>query len=136
MATKSGSLREKLVSAKGYSELSLFSIKSDDNGRNRGCCCSCSSISDKVSGYLKDAKNVIADAIQMGKSDPRKIVFSAKMALALMMISLLVFLKLPIEALSTHSIWAILTVVVVFEFSIGMWWVYALFHTSSSFFNF
>ncbi|CAH9056871.1 unnamed protein product [Cuscuta epithymum] len=62
---------------------------------------------------------VARNAWQMGQSDPRKVIFSAKMGLALMLISLLIFFKEPVEELSRYSVWAILTVVVVFEFSIG-----------------
>lgn len=74
----------------------------------------------KFAGSWEKLRGVCVTAWEMGRSDPRKIVFSAKMGLALMLISLLIFLKEPVKDLGTHYVWAILTVVVVFEFSIGM----------------
>lgn len=132
MAAKLGSFkysfaerRERLLSSKGYSVLAGFSPPDEEEGEegeegNRCCCCSFRSVSDRVSRSWKTVQDVAYEALKMGQSDPRKIVFSAKMGLALMLISLLIFLKEPVKELSRYSVWAILTVVVVFEFSIGM----------------
>lgn len=59
-----------------------------------------------------------AEMWEFARKDPRKPVFAAKVAVALALITLLVFLREPSDIVS-HSVWAILTVVVVFEFSIG-----------------
>ncbi|KAM0922628.1 hypothetical protein ACQ4PT_006101 [Festuca glaucescens] len=58
------------------------------------------------------------DMWAFARKDPRKPVYAAKVATALALITLLVFLREPTDIVS-HSVWAILTVVVVFEFSIG-----------------
>nr|CAB3447827.1 unnamed protein product [Digitaria exilis] len=59
-----------------------------------------------------------AEMWEFARKDPRKPVFAAKVAVALALITLLVFLREPSDIVG-HSVWAILTVVVVFEFSIG-----------------
>ncbi|KAL6635068.1 hypothetical protein ACP70R_027739 [Stipagrostis hirtigluma subsp. patula] len=59
-----------------------------------------------------------AETWAFARKDPRKPVFAAKVAVALALVTLLVFLHEPSD-MASHSVWAILTVVVVFEFSIG-----------------
>lgn len=79
----------------------------------------CRYFSDKITGLVKKSQDVLVTAWNMGTSDPRKIIFSAKMGLALTLTSILIFFKIPGLELSSHYLWAILTVVVIFEFSIG-----------------
>lgn len=115
--------KEKLISSK--TDFSSNGLQENDQEQEKATYKSCgyswfSVISDKVEAFFKNLKYVGFKAWEMGRSDPRKIVFSAKMGLALVLISLLIFFKEPIEELSQFSVWAILTVVVVFEFSIGM----------------
>ncbi|KAL6838624.1 hypothetical protein ACP4OV_031581 [Aristida adscensionis] len=71
-----------------------------------------------VARWWAAACGAAAEMWAFARSDPRKAVFAGKVGLALALISLLVFLREPRDIVS-HSVWAILTVVVVFEFSIG-----------------
>lgn len=124
MAAKLGSFRytfaekrERLLSTKGYSELGFPNIYEEEYAPRN--CCSYRFCCDKIVEFCRSVQDVTKKAYEMGRSDPRKIVFAIKIGLSLMLISLLVFLKEPIKELSRYSVWAILTVVVVFEFSIG-----------------
>ncbi|KAG8381644.1 hypothetical protein BUALT_Bualt06G0143000 [Buddleja alternifolia] len=74
---------------------------------------------ERFSRWWSDCKGIADRAYEMGRSDPRKVVFAAKMGSALSLVSLLIFFKEPLSYIGQYSIWAILTVVVVFEFSIG-----------------
>ncbi|KAL9270404.1 Aluminum-activated malate transporter 9-like protein [Drosera capensis] len=126
MNPKLGSFRysfaEKREREKLLSSLKPNSISDDFNTQNYESHCFHSflgSIQSRVRSLFDGVREFFVEVAEMGRSDPRKIVFSAKMGLALVLISLLVFLKEPFEDIGTYSVWAILTVVVVFEFSIG-----------------
>lgn len=64
-------------------------------------------------------RSVFTTVWNSAKSDPKKALHAFKMALALVLAFLLVLLEAPYEQLGSHAIWAIMTVVIVFEFSIG-----------------
>lgn len=100
--------KEKLLSMKGdgYSQIGI-GLQQEQEEQS------------KMLKFWISVKLVANKAWEMGRSDPRKIIFAAKMGLALTLISLLIFLKEPFKDMSRNSVWAILTVVVVFEFSIG-----------------
>jgi hypothetical protein len=77
-------------------------------------------LSEKISKSLNDFQEFAVRAWEMGRSDPKKVIFAIKMGLALSIVSLLIFWKGSNEDISQYSIWAILTVIVMFEYSIGM----------------
>ncbi|KAF1883185.1 hypothetical protein Lal_00003368 [Lupinus albus] len=113
--------KERLLSMKsdGYSQIGIGLSESDEESDDpvvrrlwRWC-------SDGVVMGWKKVKHVAASAWEMGHSDPRKIIFSVKVGLALTLISLLIFLKEPFEDVNRYFVWAILTVVLIFEYNIG-----------------
>ena len=81
-------------------------------------CISFSRLLKKLSNFWNGVQNVSWKAWEMGRTDPRKIIFAMKMGLALSLVSLLIFWKESAD-IGQYSIWAILTVIVMFEFSIG-----------------
>nr|GEX78834.1 aluminum-activated malate transporter 9-like [Tanacetum cinerariifolium] len=95
-----------------------YGYESDDDEKICGCVC-LSRICRKLKGLWNGLIGVLVKGWEMARNDPRKAVFSAKMGLALALISLLIFWREPLPDISEHYVWAILTVVVVFEFSIG-----------------
>ncbi|KAL3721687.1 hypothetical protein ACJRO7_034083 [Eucalyptus globulus] len=124
MAAKVGSFRhsflerskERLLSRKEYSDFG----STDADGSDYGVKCRCfRSISDWVVNCWNGLQDVAVKLYEMGRSDPRKFVFAVKMGLSLALVSLVIFFKEPLADVSQYSIWAILTVVVVFEFSVG-----------------
>ncbi|XP_017412687.1 aluminum-activated malate transporter 4 [Vigna angularis] len=74
-------------------------------------------LSDRVVSFHNRSKDIAFKLYQMGRNDRRKVVFAIKAGLSLAIVSLVIYIEE--EQFSKYSIWAILTVVVVFEFSIG-----------------
>ncbi|KAH9302671.1 hypothetical protein KI387_014254 [Taxus chinensis] len=56
---------------------------------------------------------------RFGKEDPRRVVHSIKYGVALTLVSLLYLMNPFFTGIGDHTIWAILTVVVVFDFTVG-----------------
>ena len=101
--------RKKLLSMRsGYSQIGIPTPEHEDEQQNRSCC-SYRASSDGIIGGWKTIKRVSSKAYEMGSSDPRKVIFSAKIGPALMLISLLTFLKEPFKDMSRYSVWGILT---------------------------
>ncbi|KAL8534727.1 hypothetical protein ACS0TY_010677 [Phlomoides rotata] len=124
MAANIGSLRqsfiergrERLLSRKYYSDVGLEDFYVTHEGWLHRVF---RIIGERIAKVWRDMEEFAVSAYEMGRSDPRKAIFAAKMGTALSMVSLLIFFKEPSTYITKHSIWAILTVVVVFEFSIG-----------------
>ncbi|XVE85954.1 hypothetical protein DITRI_Ditri17bG0133400 [Diplodiscus trichospermus] len=108
--------KERLLSRKGYSEFGWNSSDGSEDGVRCRCFRSCS---DSIDKFWNGLQEISAKLYEMGRSDPRKVFFAAKMGFSLSVVSLLIFFKEPLRNASQYSIWAILTVVVVFEFSVG-----------------
>ncbi|WVZ09398.1 hypothetical protein V8G54_013928 [Vigna mungo] len=104
--------KERLLSRKDFSELRLNGNSSSSNsGVARHA------LSDRVIRFCNGFVEFFGQLRDMARSDRRKVVFAAKAGLSLAVVSLFIYIKE--EQLSKYSIWAILTVVVVFEFSVG-----------------
>ncbi|GJW99601.1 aluminum-activated malate transporter 4-like protein [Tanacetum coccineum] len=110
--------KEPLLTRKGYSELGGFypeSYTTTTNFHNNNEV----GFLDKIKKRWNDIWLFFVNAYEMGRSDPRQFIFAAKSGLALALVSTLIFYKEASSMISQYSIWAILTVIVVFEFSIG-----------------
>jgi len=124
MAARNGSLRqifaerskERLLSRKDFSELRLNGNNSSGGGGGGGGFVR-HALSDRVVRFCRGFGEFFVQLREMARSDRRKVVFAAKAGLSLALVSLFIYIKE--EQLSKYSIWAILTVVVVFEFSVG-----------------
>ncbi|KAK3028944.1 hypothetical protein RJ639_037608 [Escallonia herrerae] len=73
-----------------------------------------------VFGKLKaKAAGVAKGMKKIGQDDPRRIVHSVKVALALTIVSLFYYFRPLYDGFGPSGMWAVLTVVVIFEFTVG-----------------
>ena len=66
----------------------------------------------EVIGFAKSVR-------KLGQDDPRRIIHSLKVGLALSVVSLIYYLRPLYKSFGEAGIWAVLTVVVIFEFTVG-----------------
>ncbi|CAL1408253.1 unnamed protein product [Linum trigynum] len=113
--------KERLLSRKGYSEFGFNNSQyGDDEGGSSDVRCGCfRSLSDRIVGFCNGVPRVFADLYKMGSTNPRKVFFAIKLGLSLATVSMLMILRRHLNDVSQYSIWAIITVVVVFEFTVG-----------------
>ncbi|XP_076946220.1 aluminum-activated malate transporter 8-like [Bidens hawaiensis] len=77
-------------------------------------------VMENVSSKIKHAIFEFAiDIKNIGMADPRRITHSLKVALAITMVSMIYFLQLFYNSMGNAGIWAILTVVLVLEYTVG-----------------
>lgn len=57
---------------------------------------------------------------QVGKEDPRRVVHSLKVGLAFTLVSLLYLMEPLFKGIGKNAMWAVMTVVVVMEFTVGI----------------
>lgn len=62
---------------------------------------------------------IVRKTKKVGQDDPRRIVHSLKVGLALTLISLIYYFKPLYDVFGDNAIWAVITVVVVLELSVG-----------------
>ena len=70
-------------------------------------------------GWKRSIISVCRRIWKLGADDPRRVIHSFKVGLALSLVSLFYFLRPVFDSVGGNAIWAVMTVVVVFEFTVG-----------------
>ncbi|CAL9059756.1 aluminum-activated malate transporter 9-like [Musa acuminata AAA Group] len=61
----------------------------------------------------------IWDVWEFAKGDTDRVTFSLKVGLACLLVSLLILIRAPYQVFGTNTIWAIMTVAIMFEYTVG-----------------
>lgn len=59
------------------------------------------------------------DVWEFCKQDKNRVIFSLKVGLAVLLVSLLILFQAPYQIFGTNIIWSILTVAIMFEYTVG-----------------
>ena len=74
-------------------------------------------------GLIEKFRDKVVEAARkakkLGQEDPRRIIHSLKVGLAITLVSLIYYFNPAYGDFGVSTMWAVLTVVVVFEFSVG-----------------
>lgn len=76
-------------------------------------------------GKLRDRiRDTARKTKELGQDDPRRVIHSFKVGLAVSLVSLFYYFDPIYDGFGSSAMWAVLTVVVVFEFSVGKFLCY------------
>ncbi|XP_062074476.1 aluminum-activated malate transporter 9-like isoform X2 [Humulus lupulus] len=70
-------------------------------------------------GILISCQGWIKSVWEFAKEDTNRVTFSLKVGLAVLLVSLLILFRAPYEVFGTNIIWSILTVAIMFEYTVG-----------------
>lgn len=70
-------------------------------------------------GFVLRIWNFLDKAWQLGKKEPKKVIHGFKVGLALSLVSLFYYLRPLYDDVGGNAMWAVMTVVVVFEYTVG-----------------
>lgn len=79
-------------------------------------CCSLKALPGKLWSKVVE---IGREAKKLGQEDPRRIIHSCKVGLAITLVSLFYYFEPLYDGFGVSAMWAVITVVVVFEFSVG-----------------
>lgn len=69
--------------------------------------------------FVERGEEMVREIVKLAREDPRRVVHSLKVGLALTLVSLLYYFDQTYTNFGVSAMWAIMTVVVVFEYSVG-----------------
>ncbi|KAI3940993.1 hypothetical protein MKW98_020511, partial [Papaver atlanticum] len=72
-----------------------------------------------LSGLVSKLSKVWGKVCGVGSEDPRRVCHCLKVGLALTVVSLFYYMRPLYESIGSNAMWAVLTVVVVFEYTVG-----------------
>ncbi|KAK4396593.1 Aluminum-activated malate transporter 8 [Sesamum angolense] len=98
--------------------MEMNSITYQEN--TRSCIgCLCDSLKAMLGKFKAKVMEIVKQTKKIGEDDPRRMVHAIKVGLALTFVSLFYYIRPLYDGFGQAGMWAILTVVVVFEFTVG-----------------
>ncbi|KAG6606059.1 Aluminum-activated malate transporter 9, partial [Cucurbita argyrosperma subsp. sororia] len=76
-------------------------------------------IGTKAENLAASCKASIGSVLGFCKEDSNRVLFSLKVGLAVVLVSLLILFRAPYDVFGTNIIWAIITVAIMFEYTVG-----------------
>ncbi|GFQ00564.1 aluminum-activated malate transporter 10 [Phtheirospermum japonicum] len=79
----------------------------------------CGALHKFVMGFLSNFLGFFREGWQLGKSEPKKLIHGFKVGMALSLVSLFYYMRPLYEGVGGNAMWAVLTVIAVFEYTVG-----------------